>query len=69
LRKKQKNLRMGLEKINEFESTMVKSQIEFIKKRKSKRSGSFLTDKQFQEVKMKLKTLRAVKERISEKNK
>jgi len=57
-----------LTQIDEFGSTMVKSQIEYLKKKKNGRSGSFLTDRQFQDVKHKLISLRAAKNKVSEKN-
>jgi histidyl-tRNA synthetase len=58
-----KELSVNLSKIEEYSSNMVKKQMEYVKRR-SKRTGSFLTDKQFKEVKLKLANLNQTKQKI-----
>lgn len=62
-RRHKKELSVNLSKIEEYSSNMVKKQMEYVKRR-SKRTGSFLTDKQFKEVKLKLANLNQTKQKI-----
>jgi hypothetical protein len=58
-----KDPNINLTQIEEYSSNMVKQQIDYVKRR-NKRTGSFLTDKQFKEVRIKLAALKQTKQKI-----